>query len=608
MTVPEALQEYFGYSAFREGQEQIVNALLSGQDALGIMPTGAGKSVCYQLPALLLEGLTLVISPLISLMQDQVMALHQCGIPAAYLNSSLTAAQQNEVLRRAEAGAYKLLYIAPERLLTERCLALVGRVTISMITVDEAHCISQWGHDFRPSYLDICKLIGTLPTRPVISAFTATATPQVRRDIITALGLQAPCQVITSFDRKNLFFGVEMTDDKNASTLAFLQRHSGESGIVYCQSRSAVDAVTNLLIANGYPAAAYHAGLPQEIRQRHQEDFLYDRVSIMVATNAFGMGINKSNVSFVLHYHMPRDLESYYQEAGRAGRDGSPAECLLLYHDRDVALNRFILRMGMEEQEQMEETLRKTLYRRKLRRLHQMQDYCTSSHCLRRLLLAYFGENLEENCNNCSVCLGGWTTADVTEEGRKLLSCVARIRQRGLYPTSALLHAVLQGHRTKEVTDQHLDTLSTFGILPKASSEELEQLQSLLLAHSFLLQQEDGTMIVTQKARPLLRGTRTLYLRKPRTKLQIHASAGSGQEQPLSPADQALLQRLKQVRKRLADRAGIPAFAVCTDASLMELCRRRPTTLAALRRISGFGAVKTEKYGPELIAEINRQA
>ena len=398
------MRDLFGYSDFRPGQETLIDALLSGRDVLGIMPTGAGKSICYQLPALMLEGVTLVISPLISLMRDQVNALVQMGIRGAYINSSLTESQCRKAISNACAGMYKLIYVAPERLSTPGLAALAQSVPISMVCVDEAHCVSQWGQDFRPGYLKIPEFVNALPHRPVVGAFTATATHQVRSDIVRLLELDQPERVVTGFDRENLYFEVRRPQSKYDALLDYLRRHPDRSGIVYCLTRKTVEQVCDRLRADGCSAARYHAGLPPEERRQNQDDFLFDRCRVMVATNAFGMGIDKSNVGFVIHYNMPKDMESYYQEAGRAGRDGSPADCVLLYSGADVHTNRFLIEHG-ESNTELDEDTRLRLQARELDRLRTMTIYATTRDCLRGYFLRYFGETAPPACNHCSNCL-----------------------------------------------------------------------------------------------------------------------------------------------------------------------------------------------------------
>jgi ATP-dependent DNA helicase RecQ len=403
MTALEALKRYFGYGEFRGGQETLINGILAGKDVLGVMPTGAGKSICFQVPSLMMDGVALIVSPLVSLMKDQVNALTRSGLPAAYINSSLTPIQIDKALRNAVNGAYKLIYVAPERLPTPEFMAFAGSVSISMVAVDEAHCISQWGQDFRPSYTRIPDFIAKLSKRPVVSAFTATATPKVRRDILALLKLRDPQILIAGFDRKNLYFGARKPRNKYDALSAFLKANPERSGIVYCGTRSYVETICKRLRADGHSASRYHAGLPDKERHDNQDDFLHDRAKIMVATNAFGMGIDKSNVSFVIHINIPKDIESYYQEAGRAGRDGEPAECILLYSDRDIRMNAWLLENEKESRYPNRETERR-LKERSKERMREMISYCTTAECLRGFILKYFGETPPDNCGNCDRC------------------------------------------------------------------------------------------------------------------------------------------------------------------------------------------------------------
>ena len=425
----EVLRRYFGYTAFRNGQETIVDALLAGRDALCVMPTGAGKSICYQIPALLLPGVTLVISPLISLMQDQVESLTQAGVRAAYLNSTLTPAQYARALRNMAEGAYKIVYVAPERLSTEGFRAVCEKLPISLVAVDEAHCVSQWGQDFRPDYLRIAAFVESLGSRPVVGAFTATATKAVRADMASLLALQDPVCVTTGFDRPNLYFSVQTPHSKPLALLELLEARRDRCGIVYCATRKAVEEVEALLRDKGFSATRYHAGLSEAERRRNQEDFVFDRKSVMVATNAFGMGIDKSNVSFVIHYNMPKNIESYYQEAGRAGRDGSPADCILLYSPQDVRTNRFLIE-NSEPNPELDAETQEAVQKREYERLRQMTFYCTTTDCLRAFILRYFGEQTAEYCGNCSSCAAGSAVVDASVPAQQVLSCVARTGQR----------------------------------------------------------------------------------------------------------------------------------------------------------------------------------
>lgn len=423
------LKEYFGHDSFREGQGRITDSLLGGRDVLGIMPTGAGKSICYQVPALMFDGITIVVSPLISLMKDQVSALVQSGVAAAYINSSLTHAQYLKVLQNTESGKYKIIYVAPERLCAPAFLEICRNLNISMVAVDEAHCVSQWGQDFRPSYLKIPDFIDALNSRPVVGAFTATATGAVRDDIKTLLRLVSPLVVTTGFDRPNLFFSVMQPKNKSIELMKLIKERKNESGIVYCSTRKAVEEVCELLQKNGFAATRYHAGLDENERRRNQDDFVYDRAAIMVATNAFGMGIDKSNVSFVIHYNMPKNMESYYQEAGRAGRDGRSADCILLYSAKDVRTNQFLIN-NSEPNPDLTEDEQEEVRRRDRERLKQMTFYCTTHKCLRKFILEYFGDKGPERCEKCSNCLSNHENTDITVDAQKIMSCVARTGQR----------------------------------------------------------------------------------------------------------------------------------------------------------------------------------
>ena len=419
----EILKKYFGYDSFRNSQELLIDSILEGKDVLGIMPTGAGKSLCYQIPALMTGGITLVVSPLISLMKDQVGSLNQAGIHAAYLNSSLTAVQYHKALRFAGQGRYPIIYVAPERLVTEEFLDFALRAPIAMVAVDEAHCVSQWGQDFRPSYLRIAEFIGKLPRRPVISAFTATATKEVRDDVVDILQLRSPVVAATGFDRGNLYFGVMTVKDRYKAVLNYLETHRGSSGILYCLTRKHVEEVCARLIKDGFVATRYHAGLSDEERRRNQDDFIYDRSPVIVATSAFGMGIDKSNVRFVLHLGMPKNIESYYQEAGRAGRDGEPAECILYYSGKDVVTNQLFIDSQQDNRE-LGEAARAMVRERDRERLKKMTFYCFTNECLRDYILKYFGEYKSNYCGNCSNCLTQFEQTDVTGIARALVGCV----------------------------------------------------------------------------------------------------------------------------------------------------------------------------------------
>lgn len=456
MTKFELLKNYFGYDFFREGQEEAIDSIMEGRDTVGIMPTGAGKSICYQIPALLLPGITLVVSPLISLMKDQVGTLNQMGIHAAYLNSSLSYGQYVKALELAKKGTYKIIYVAPERLQTKEFLAFALNADISMLSIDEVHCVSQWGQDFRPSYLKIIDFVKQLRRRPVISAFTATATKEVREDVIAILNLHAPFVVMTGFDRKNLFFSVKTPKDKNAEVKNYLAGNRGKSGIIYCATRKNVEEVCDMLLKEGYPVTRYHAGLSDGERRQNQDDFIYDVKPVMVATNAFGMGIDKSNVRYVLHYNMPKNMESYYQEAGRAGRDGEEAECILLFSTKDVATNQYFIEVNRDNEELTEEML-KIVKMRDRERLRKMTFYCYTRGCLREYMLAYFGEKTAARCGNCENCSTEFETVDVTEISKQMIAFVSQTRQR--FGINVMIDT-LRGSRLEKLRKLHLDSSS----------------------------------------------------------------------------------------------------------------------------------------------------
>ena len=494
MTQYEILKQYFGYDTFRDGQDVLIQSILEGRDVLGVMPTGAGKSLCYQIPALMMEGITLVISPLISLMKDQVSNLNQVGILAAYINSSLTAAQYYKVLDLARAGRYPIIYVAPERLMSEDFLrfALSSQVKISMVAVDEAHCVSQWGQDFRPSYLKIVDFINQLPVRPVVSAFTATATAEVRDDIIDILMLRNPQVMTTGFNRPNLYFGVQSPKDKYATMVNYLERHKGESGIIYCLTRKVVEEICGQLIREGFSVTRYHAGLSDSERRHNQEDFIYDRAQIMVATNAFGMGIDKSNVRFVVHYNMPKNMESYYQEAGRAGRDGEPSECILLYGGQDVVTNQFFIDHN-QDNEALDPITREIVMERDRERLRKMTFYCFTNECLRDYILRYFGEYGSNYCGNCSNCLSQFETVDVTDISRILMGCVESCRQR--YGINVIIDTV-HGANTVKIRNYRMDENPHYGELSKVPAYKLRQVMNHLMLSGYLAVTNDEYAIV----------------------------------------------------------------------------------------------------------------
>lgn len=600
----EVLKQYFGYSEFRQGQEAIIDHILNGKDVVSIMPTGAGKSICYQIPALMMQGVALVISPLISLMKDQVDALVQSGIKAAYLNSSLSAGQYSEVLNRAANGEYQILYAAPERLMTGDFLSLTKQIKISMVSVDEAHCISQWGQDFRPSYLKIVEFVEQLPNRPVISAFTATATLEVREDIIGILRLQDPFAIATGFDRKNLFFGVEKPGNKFSALLKIIKKHENKSGIIYCSTRKAVETVFHKLVESGYPATYYHAGLDTKERQKNQEDFLYDRKPFMVATNAFGMGIDKSNVSFVVHYNMPQNIESYYQEAGRAGRDGEPADCILLYSGQDVRTNRFLIENSENMNADFTEEMRLAVKQKDLERLKFMTYYCNTDDCLREYILKYFGESAANYCGNCSNCMTAFETADVTLEAQKILSCVFRIAQRNKSFGKTMILDILFGKKNERIVSLGLDSLSTFGILSDTAIHKARRILDYLVQNEYLSASDDEYPVLglTERSREILYDKQKIEMKFPR---EAAPDRRKGTLPPgYSGLDKELFSLLRNLRAQYAANAHVPAYVIFTDATLREMCQRLPRTPEELLEISGVGNAKLKRYGDAFLEVI----
>ena len=598
------LKEVFGHPNFRPGQEQAVDALLSGRDILAVMPTGAGKSVCYQLPALMQNGITLVISPLISLMQDQALSLSQNGVSAAFINSTLSSEEFFHTLKMAEQGAYKLLFVAPERLETESFRRFALNNEISMGTVDEAHGVSQWGQDFRPSYLKIAEFIASLPNRPVVGAFTATATEEVRRDIREKLSLIDPVEIVTGFDRPNLFFEVrrESRSGKPAALLELLNRFEGRSGIVYCATRKQTEEVLSLCKANGIEAAAYHAGMSDSARYNSQQDFIYDRVRVMAATNAFGMGIDKSNVGFVIHYSMPKSPEAYYQEAGRAGRDGTAADCVLLYSPADVNTALYFIE-NTEGEGLTPEELR--LFKKQERgRLDAMVEYCTRPGCLREFLLGYFGEQCRR-CSGCSNCSGEFTDVDITDAAQRIISCIFRLSQRRLRLGINMICAILKGGRDKRIYEMKLETLSTYGIMSSYKRRELKDIADSLVRDGYLARTDDEyrLMLITEKGH-------NAVINKEKITMRVRA----GSQRPAAPAprkssaaadyDNELFDRLRKLRFELAKEQGVPAYMVFSNAALEDMTRRKPVTRQEFLEINGVGEMKLTMYGEEFIGAI----
>ncbi len=598
MTANEILKQVFGYDAFRSGQKAIIDEILEQHNVLGIMPTGAGKSICFQVPALMHDGITLVISPLISLMQDQVKALNQAGVSAAYINSSLTQVQIEKALQYAINGRYKIIYVAPERLLTENFLVFAMQANIAMLTVDEAHCISQWGQDFRPSYAQIPQFLSMLEKRPIVSAFTATATEQVKEDIVRLLDLRNPYILVTGFNRENLYFEVAQSANKMQDLLEFLSDRKEQNGIVYCATRKNVEAVCDELKERGFLAASYHAGLSQTKRQDNQNDFQYDRTKIMVATNAFGMGIDKSNVNYVVHYNMPKDLESYYQEAGRAGRDGAPAHCLLLYSGQDVVTQQWMIENGRDmtyENEEMERLLKERDYQR----LKEMTFYSTGNQCLRQYILKYFGEETEGFCGQCSNCDTKFETLDITETAREILKCVEEMQ--GRYG-KVLIVDVLRGSKTARITQLGLDTLSSYG----SSAMSVSRLRTILdhlIRLGYLIQTDEQYSVIklTEQSQALREGTVPLEMKVAQEKEKVKSKKQSKKTMGISEERMELYEKLRSLRSEIASSERVPAFMVFADATLIDICGKLPITLAQFTHVSGVGAKKLEKYGRQFV-------
>ena len=600
------LREYFGYPSFRDGQEQLIDAVLAGRDVFGIMPTGGGKSLCYQIPALLLPGLTFVVSPLISLMQDQVTALKEAGISAAYINSSLSAEQMRTVFSNIRAGRYKIIYVAPERLETESFLRLTNALSIDLLAVDEAHCISQWGQDFRPSYLKILNFIHSLPRRPVVAAFTATATEEVRRDVMRILELHDPLCIVTGFDRPNLRWITLQPPKKTLALLRLLQERQGQSGIVYCATRKKVEKVCDELCEQGCSATRYHAGLSEEERRSNQEDFVFDRKTVMVATNAFGMGIDKSNVRFVIHYNMPKSIEAYYQEAGRAGRDGEPADCILLYSGGDVTTARFLIEHG-EENEALTPEEQDRVLQQELFRLNRMTAYCKTETCLRGYILDYFGQAHPPVCGNCSNCLAERETVDITRQAQMILSCVKRIRDHlGYNVGTALVNRTLRGSKEKRVEELGLDQLSTYGLLHAESRDTVNSYIEGLEQLGYLrTDQVHRGLGLTEKANAVLfhGESVSLTLQKKRAKEvreRTRREKLSAQAQPKQPQNE-VFEALRALRWEIANREGIAAYMVFSDATLRDMAVKLPCDEAELLNVSGVGQYKLQKYGKDFL-------
>lgn len=606
----EILKEYFGYDSFRAGQDKIIENILSGKDAVGIMPTGAGKSICFQVPALLLEGITVVISPLISLMKDQVNSLTQAGVKSAYLNSSLTEKQYFTVLDNIKKDLYKIIYVAPERLLAEGFLEVLGSLKISMITIDEAHCISQWGQDFRPSYMQIVNFIDRLSTKPIISAFTATATELVKNDIINILNLKNPYVIVTGFDRSNLYFEVQKPADKYKALEVFLKGRKEDTGIIYCSTRDNVENVCKALNEKGYEATRYHAGLSDAERKKNQEDFIYDIKKIIVATNAFGMGIDKSNVRFIVHFNMPRDIESYYQEAGRAGRDGTDAHCLIFYSGQDVRTNLYLIENSKDKSYESLEVERE-LKSRERERLKIMANYCHTSSCLRQYILNYFGDDAQDGCGNCSNCKTEFEEIDISVAAQKVLSCVIKTKERfGI----KMIIDVLRGSKNKRLTDLGLNKLSTYNIMSESDSFVRDIVNFLILKEYLCTTNDEYPVLKLGKhAGRFLKEKQALSMKITKSAIEVPSSDDKSSKSKSKKTigthsvDPQILSELKALRFRLAKEQEVPAFIVFSDSSLIDMCMKMPQNENEFLEVSGVGKQKLERYGAKFLEILSRK-
>lgn len=597
MNASDILKKYFGYDSFREGQEPIIQSILSGRDALAIMPTGAGKSLCYQVPALLLPGITLVISPLISLMQDQVKSLNEAGIHAAFINSSLTETQISKALDLASRGIYKIIYVAPERLESDRFMQFARNSEISMVTVDEAHCISQWGQDFRPSYLKIVEFIGRLPARPVVSAFTATATEEVKTDIECILKLDRPSVVVTGFDRENLYYSVEHVagKKKDAFVADYIRKHPDESGIIYCATRKNVDALYEMLFRSGVPVTSYHAGIDSNVRKKNQDDFIYDRAQVVVATNAFGMGIDKSNVRFVIHYNMPQSMENYYQEAGRAGRDGENSQCILLFSAQDVMIGKYLL--DNKSFEEMDEEDIELIRQRDAYRLQVMEGYCKTTSCLRNYILEYFGEKIFSPCNNCGNCHRDYTETDMTAEAKWVVNCIAETR--GRYGRN-IVSGTLVGANRARLKEIGATAYRSYKALEQVNEKDVQILIDQMLREGYIvqsngeypvLQMGDITSLKKEDTRVLIR------------KFEEKAAPVSDRRKKarstdsLTSAGYRLFEELRSLRTAIAKEEGLPPYIIFSDKTLIDMCAKMPENRQEMLGVSGVGENKFRKYG-----------
>ena len=594
MDIYNALKTYFGYNEFKEGQKSIVLGALNGKDVLGIMPTGGGKSLCYQLPAIILNGITLVVSPLISLMKDQVDSLNEIGIPGTFINSTLDDNELNERIQEIREGKYKIVYIAPERLNTYSFTSLIKDIKVSMVAIDEAHCISQWGHDFRPSYTEIPRFIASIPFRPIVAAYTATATKLIVEEIKQLLGLRNPIESIIGFDRPNLYYQVVKVSNKLSYVYDYLKNNFyNESGIIYCATRKTVESVTEKLNQQGFKTVAYHGGMDSVIRQRNQDDFIFNKVQIIVATNAFGMGINKPDVRFVIHYNMPQNMEAYYQEAGRAGRDGDPSHCTILYSPSDIVKQKLLIQSST-----FSEKRENILYEN----LQYLVDYCHTNDCLRNKILEYFGETpAVSKCDNCGNCLDNSEMVDITLESQKILSCIYRVQER--YGVSLIIQ-VLRGSKNKRVLEFGLDKISTYGIMKEYSENTLREIIMALVSREYIIVTADKFPVLklSVKTRNVLNGSEKVYHKKHLLDIKSVRRKQTLSSYDFSDnLDEDLFLKLKELRNKLSQEKGLAPFMIFHDSTLKEMATYFPQSKEAMLSIKGVGLKKYESYGDSFL-------
>ncbi|SFU74375.1 DNA helicase RecQ [Butyrivibrio sp. M55] len=599
----EVLKVLFGYDTFRPGQKDIVDAILDGRDVFAVMPTGAGKSLCYQIPAMMLDGITLVVSPLISLMQDQVNSLNEAGVSAAYINSSLSDRDFFETVKKTGNGEFKILYVAPERLMTEGFIELAKSVNISMITVDEAHCISQWGQDFRPSYMKIVEFVKLLGKRPVISAFTATATETVREDIVCTLGLGNPYVLIGGFDRENLYFQVDKPKNKEQYILDYIDNHPNESGIIYCATRKNVDSLYEILTDKGIAAAKYHAGMNASERKQMQDDFVFDYKSIVVATNAFGMGIDKSNVRFVIHYNMPQSMENYYQEAGRAGRDGLESKCILLFSPQDIVINRFLLEH--KEVADIDPADLETIRERDNQRLQVMERYCYTTGCLRNYILKYFGENHEKPCEDCGNCNREFETLDMTDAAKKIINCV--YEAKGRYGRGIIIDTVL-GAKTARLKEVGATNYRSYGVLNSINRSMLMRVIDQLVYEKYLVVGDYQVLKMGDIRRLKDSATSVMVKITDEDKRPVKTpkvSKKATEKSSLTSSGYKLFEKLRELRLEIAREENMPPYIVFNDKTLIDMSAKVPTTKEEMLQVSGVGENKFKKYGDRFLKAIS---